>query len=469
MPLVIVSCRPFHGRSDSVYVEARLTQPMAEPPTLTVRKKDGSNNDRKWGIFRRFLVPIIAISQIMILPSLYRRQHSEVWKTVVGDLPSTLSQTLSIASDTLYSRPRVPLTEKAIQCIEKSPFYINTTWEPFPNNELCWDAMSTVQLKTIVPVGFPSRCDWVIGSRMVQWGVLPASTAWGGMKYAPRSIFVHAGRLRQFYEELWPCLSDLMPTEYATILLIGDHDATTPLQTDERFPSPILKKEQWNKLIFHEKQRIAHIFVEHLDEATDPARVTPIPVGFNPKEYNLNLTGLLERAFVPAPVSDIRQRNLTVLFSNRIYFRKRFRGQFLERQRVKTMCEKKKLNTCVVLPPKTYSGEEFLTEMKKHTFQFCIHGGGIEPNPCVFTAVMKGVIPVVAEWPGQIVYEGLPVYFVPNTTESVLQEYLSVEALQKVLGRLAPQFEDKALRHESWLRMQSQYWWNKVLAVPAPK
>lgn len=140
--------------------------------------------------------------------------------------------------------------------------------------------------------------------------------------------------------QLLPCLT------HPFVLIVGDHNVTTPLQIDRWFESSILRYKDWLAWLNNTTQ-ISHLFVEHLDQATDPKHVTPIPLGFNPREYGGSLARVLDH--VVHPPSVIQSRPLCALFTNRV----RGGKQFAVHATVRAICEK--LDNCDVKEPKKWT------------------------------------------------------------------------------------------------------------------
>ena len=91
----------------------------------------------------------------------------------------------------------------------------------------------------------------------------------------------------------------------------------------------------------------------------------------------------------------------------------------------------------------------------------CVHGGGQDPSPKAWEAMLAGTIPIVQHFPGDQPYRELPVVFVDNWSAAVINE----TRLRSWLTQLSPYYEDAALRQKVVERLHSKYWWAKVEAV----
>lgn len=335
-----------------------------------------------------------------------------------------------------------------ISCLLLSGF----NFQPWtPNTNYTWKVMSTVQIELSQPSGFASRCDWVIGSRAVSYEIATSNTAWGRIEILPKTVFLQTKNLQTFNDNLLPCF----PAWHKFVLIIGDRDTTTPKQTDKRFPSPTLKLSDWESWL--NDKRIFHLFVEHLDTASPADRVTPIPLGLNPDEFDGGNPDAALQFFESEKMKNIKERPIRMVYTNRV--RGNGSGQWSDRATANRMCEN--LLHCDV---STSSRAEFKALIQQYPFLLCVHGGGIEPNPNTFTALLAGVIPVIAPFVGQSMYSGLPVHITDGEWNQS-SSHFSLETLNDTLHKFAPFFEDPALRSTMREKLMSQYWWDKVETV----
>ena len=279
-----------------------------------------------------------------------------------------------------------------LRCIMTSPF----VFHPIKHNkDFAWSIQSTVQsVRFDGPSGFPLRCDWVIGTRLSHWRQIAAETVFGDPRIKPKTIFVMREHLQHFHDYILPCLQ----RQERFVLIIGDQDTTTPRQIDKRyrFKPPVgifypsghaehnFEYSTW--LAWMRDTRIGHIFVEHLDERTHPKKVSPIPIGLSPHEISHEIMhystcDVVEKlAFSP-----LRSRPLKVRFTNRL----RQGPQFESRALCKEACDTSWKPFCV--SARAPGGEAFLREIQQYPFLICAHGGGIDPNPMAWTALLVGI------------------------------------------------------------------------------
>jgi hypothetical protein len=318
---------------------------------------------------------------------------------------------------------------------------------------MTWQLMSTVQIEMFEPSGIASRCSWVIGCRRGSWKHYPLKVAWGDFDTAmPSTVFVTSGLIALFYKKILPCIDNA--TRF--VLLIGDEDITTPNQMDGRWKSPIIARRDWDSMLAD--RRILHFYIEHLDERFS-ARVSPLPIGLNPEETIGNNPDTWLGRIAQAPI-DVRSRPLRVLSCDRV---RDGLGVWSTRARVKSYCESNWTAFCDLRVD--IARADFLAEISKYPFIACVRGGGIDPNPKLWSALLAGVIPIIETFPGDSMYASLPVMII----DSWRPEALTPEFLARERRRLAPHFEDKRLRAAVIRQLMADFWWEKVMSHFSPE
>ncbi|EOD03788.1 hypothetical protein EMIHUDRAFT_439406 [Emiliania huxleyi CCMP1516] len=321
------------------------------------------------------------------------------------------------------------------------PFKYNfRNWTPKPVQK---DELFSVVQTNPPPCSLAAHCDWVVGSRYEHWGQLPGFTVWGDPYTVPGTIFVNTDELETFSESLLHCI----PRRHGVVLITGDHDKTTPLQTDVRYPR-VLRSSTWANWL--KDERILHIYVEHLDAAVASSKVSPIPTGMNPRD-----AGGMSLASAPRKVR-IQSLPLRVVEIGR----QRGGRQFHERQFVRDLCNSTPWPWCDVA---STTNEGFSAVVQKYPFLLCVHGGGIDPNPKLFSAILSGAIPIMRDFPGATMYDGWPVVRVSNWTD------INISMLAQWRKLHAPAFEDEWLRNQTLERLTMRHWWSKIHPPPGPR
>lgn len=369
----------------------------------------------------------------------------------------------------------IELTDKGrrqAKCLRRGNYSFRP-WQPSGHggSKPRWERTLHAMPQTMLPpVGFAARCDWIIGSRYEHSryprgdGHIPHNTAWGCPHQMPRTIFLQNDELALpggFHDTVLPCLTEMF------VLIIGDADRTVPVQIDHRWPPwPPAVRQAYDA--WQHDPRIAHIFVENLDTAPTSERVSPIPIGMNPIEFKDSPLGHdWALAHAPATVNLAAERPLRVLCADRM------QGRGSERMQVKQLCNTSWSAVCYTPHgwQKTADYEIVDSEIRKGYFRFiqrftfvlCVHGGGIDPNPKVFTVLLAGAIPIIRRFGGDSMYDGWPVIrlnswddFPTGTAEAQRRQ------LEQWRDKLAPYFSRAGLRRRVISRMNASYWWAQV-------
>ena len=88
----------------------------------------------------------------------------------------------------------------------------------------------------------------------------------------------------------------------------------------------------------------------------------------------------------------------------------------------------------------------------------CVHGGGIDPNPKLFSAIIAGAIPIMRDYPGAVMYDNWPVVRVRSWTD------INPSRLAQWRELHARAFEDERLRNRTLHRLTMRHWWSKIMA-----
>jgi len=287
-------------------------------------------------------------------------------------------------------------------------------------------------------ISFYSYCCWCIGHR---WEENTVDFCFGNPNILPKIIYVTTHDFPFFYDNIYPNLN------HRYYLLIVDHDYTVPNQIDTRFNYNPIKIEQWNNIV--ENKNIIHIFVSHLDiPATD--KFSPFPVGFNPHEhpnknpdYILNIQvdyNILYRPLIMKGCCRIRddQTNQGTQWNDRI--------------KVRDLCKNSWSN---ISEWSNIPKHQFYYEIQKYSFLLCPHGGGIEPNPKVFSAIYCGTIPIIKRFVNcEILYADLPIVIIEDWNE----ELITIDNLRDWREKYAHFFIDQDKRRKVLHKLTAKYW-----------
>lgn len=293
--------------------------------------------------------------------------------------------------------------------------------------------------------GIAARCDWVVlTDRRAPRSLLLRQS--GGAR--PRHVFLS---LRHPFEALRFFCHEVLPQiEGRFVLISGSEDATVPRQTDQR----------WRRFDAGEQALIAgvlgdarliHWFAENLDQAHP--RMTALPLGMvwpeGPPEDAANL---------PAP-PPIGPRPLRVFCAHR----HRDGAQWDLRRRVSDLAAGPWAGF-TTQPGAELPEAAFRAEVEAHSFVLCAEGGGLDPSPKAWLALLHGAIPILRDTPVAAAYRALPVAVVADWTAPEI----TPERLSQWKADLAPMFDSPDLRAQVMQRLGLDYWWQGIAAQAPP-
>lgn len=288
--------------------------------------------------------------------------------------------------------------------------------------------------------GIAARCDWVLLSDEAPPHLhLVQRTA------HPRHIFLS---LRSPFAALAYFVHELLPKlETPFVLVSGSEDVTVPRQTDRRwrvFTSE--ERTAIEALLRH--PMLLHWFAENLDEAGHP-RLSPLPVGLVfAREQEPTIA-------VPAP-PPLHARPPRLLCAHRV----REGPQWDARRRVSELCRSGAWKPWSTVVEAEVPETRFVELVEEHAFVLCVDGGGLDPSPKAWQAILHGAIPIMRASPLQAAYARLPVAFVPAWEP----EAITAQTLAEWRRQLATQQDRPATRTEVVRRLGISYWWDEICA-----
>ena len=288
------------------------------------------------------------------------------------------------------------------------------------------------------PVGIAAACDWAL--------MVPCLYA--DLTIEPRTIYVHHVMLEIFIEQILKH----MPVHTRFVLVTSGTDHTIPTASgDVRFypmrgfsnVSSERGGPHW-QVLTHSVQ-LVHWFCENHDINDD--RVSTLPTGIVK-----SIEGMSPVPFNPAP-SPLRHRPLRFLVAHRT---RSMTGQWEHRQIVTNMCLKLLLIDDLCLYPsihlsvdhrKSISQRVWIRLASSVPFVLCVHGGGLDPSPKAWEAIMLGTIPIIQHSTLDDAYAQLPVVFV-NSWQVLFEGNLTAikSRLQGIEEALSPYYDDPILR-----------------------
>jgi hypothetical protein len=306
------------------------------------------------------------------------------------------------------------------------------------------------------PIGIAAATDWS----------LMCTCLFGDTDTLPRTIFVHTYMLSHFYESTLK----FMDKSARFILYTGGTDMTIPEGSgDVRYGAPRwfgAHSQGWESMV--KDPRIVHWFAENHD--ISHPKLSTLPTGFTEENYYKPLP---DGQSYPSDIKALEtyvlldKRPLTVLHADRI---RDGRGQMATRAEVEAMC--KKIDWCIQPfeidvskgdhpdADKGVSHDEYLGYLADSPFIACVHGGGIDPSPKAFEALMRGTIPIVKRSVLYDSYSQFPVAWVDDWKDLFeVGEEKRVTMMKAWIKELMPYFvPGSALRRQVLDKMRTSHW-----------
>ncbi|WP_127563026.1 hypothetical protein [Nioella ostreopsis] len=288
--------------------------------------------------------------------------------------------------------------------------------------------------------GVAARCDWVLCS---DYAEPTTALLMPGRRERPHTIFVSLRSpfraLEVFAEEVLPRLN----TPF--VLITGSEDVTLPQQLDARWRAYTEAEEAMiERILAHPK--LCHWFAENLSCAGHPS-VSPLPLGLVFPE------GRPEGGVPYSDTPPLSNRAGKVLVAHRV----REGLQWETRRRITAVARTAWAEFCTVAEDEV-APEDFERLLREHVFVVCAEGGGLDPSPKAWQALIHGAIPIIKRGPLDAAYARLPVAFVDDWEA----RFLTPEILSRWQVDLAPQLEGAAARERLRVRLGLDYWWAQI-------
>lgn len=289
--------------------------------------------------------------------------------------------------------------------------------------------------------GIARRCDWFIND--VQLLNITNTTT-------PRTIFISGYRGYRafpfFYQYLFPKLT----TPF--ILIVASEDHSFPRgHLDLR--ANYYQHVQREIATVLQSPLLQHCFVENLD--TTGPKLTPLPLGLlHYAHWELYAPFLRDP---PLPIQ-LDRRPIRVISCHR----NRQGPQWEDRNRVAAYCKSEWSG--FVEYAEELEPADFRRKLMSAQFCLCVHGGGIDPSPRAWEALLCGAIPILEHSMVDEAYSRLPVAYVDAWTADAV----TPNKLDAWLAELRPYYEDKEKRAAVLKMMTTDYWWGLIQAKQSP-
>ena len=107
--------------------------------------------------------------------------------------------------------------------------------------------------------------------------------------------------------------------------------------------------------------------------------------------------------------------------------------------------------------------DRFFPTLRRYAFTLCVTGGGLDPSPKAWMAILAGSIPVIESNPMTRAYDGLPVAVIDRWEEGALDPARMAAWLEE----LRPWHEDPIRRAAVVRRLALGPWWRMIRSAAA--
>lgn len=289
--------------------------------------------------------------------------------------------------------------------------------------------------------GIASKCDWVI---LTDYELPHTHLHKNKKEGAPKTIFLslryHERALQYFTETILPQIDS------AFTLVSGSSDATVPYQVDKRWV-PLNAQNRRRVAIILDHPHLHHWVAENADNVSHPL-MSPLPLGL---VYS-DAPQLRETMPVPrAP--DLAKRPLNILCGHRVR-----EGQQWEARKAITDTAKAHWASFTTILDEDIPEDAFLNLIDAHSFVLCAEGGGLDPSPKAWQALLRGAIPIIRRNSLYDAYKHLPVVFVDDWSADAL----TLDKLELWKNDRLQIFDDTAQRANVLERLSLEYWWDYI-------
>jgi len=291
--------------------------------------------------------------------------------------------------------------------------------------------------------GIAARCDWVILSD--QADPKAALRVRPGAPASPRTIFLSLrnaeAALEFFVREVRPRLKS------PYVLFSGSEDVTLPNQTDRRWPAWPQPIRSLIDSMLADPQLTAW-YTENLDADVHP-KLHAMPLGLLPD-------GGSPMAEVQE-FEELARRPLSVLCAHR----HRDGPQWEPRRHVTALARESAWINWTTILDEPVEEPVFKRLLSRHAFVLCVEGGGLDPSPKAWLALLHGAIPIIRKSPTAAAYEDLPVVIIDGWESGAI----TLEKLKEWRSHLSADFQQQAGWREEWFdRLSLTSGWNQRVA-----
>ncbi|WP_420434322.1 hypothetical protein [Hyphobacterium sp.] len=287
--------------------------------------------------------------------------------------------------------------------------------------------------------GLAARCDWVVLSDSAEPRTFLRVRP--GAPPSPRTLFLSMrnaeAAILHFAEAVLPRIkSDF-------VLFSGSEDLTLPRQVDQRwqtYPAPV--RAAIDTILEH--SHLKTWWAENLDEAAH-SKLHPMPLGLLPSGGGHAMAEVVE--FEP-----LNRRPLSVLCAHRV----RTGPQWEPRRKVTELARNAWADWTTVLE-EAVEPPIFNRLLSRHSFVLCVEGGGLDPSPKAWQALLQGAIPIIRKSPTAEAYRDFPVVMIDDWTA----RNITRDKLEAWREQISTTYQQAANWRQQWVdRLSFERGWN---------
>eukprot|EP01041_Mallomonas_annulata_P011559 gene11559-24172_t len=277
------------------------------------------------------------------------------------------------------------------------------------------------------------------------WVILPNNIGIFGITLKPHIIYLHTNLIPEFEKNILPYL------HHKFILLTANNDHTIPINIDLRSDIRNIT-ESWNHIL--SSPLLIHWFAEN--RIYTHKKVSTLPIG---TILDFHHPDILSIPYTPLQSRIPKMIVADIIHENHIQWNDR-RASARTCQIRSDICYSLHGNRTGVAIERI----AWLTAISKYQFIAMTHGGGIDPCPKAFEAILIGTIPIIERNVLYDAYMHLPIVFVDNLVSFMSWDNVSI-VLEMWLGEFDKYYElNSKLRNQTLYRLTTKYWYEEVIS-----
>lgn len=309
-----------------------------------------------------------------------------------------------------------------------------------------------------LPYTIADLCDWVFvdGHRRKRFNINnPKISKQMFSNTKPKTIFVKTDCL---YDFLTSKFIKMIDKEHQFILITGDGDLSVPFQIDKRMPKTFKNIDKCFDLIIKNKQ-IKKWCAENCDTIQiNDYTIYPYLLGVveDNQDYLLNNIQSIDFSKkIFKVLCQHRTHKLDYNLSIEQLKNEQFGNRMICNKYGKTTWK----NQVDVFNPENNSNT-YLKTLSKYTFVICAQGGGLDPCPRLFEAILMGTIPILksSSLDSLFINIDLPVVIVDDWNSNTITD----DFLKKSFDKYKDYYENIDLRKKTLNKLTMKYWWDYI-------